>query len=419
MKLLAIEPLQYMHYYAPRYQQVEAFGHQVYVLNGIGTPDFWPTERYRIVGTRNIDQIVEHARDWHAEEQFDGVITFAEFGVIAVAVVAEKLGLPGIPVQAAIASRNKLLMRQAYQRAGAPIPSFRYVADLAEAQAAAAEFGYPVILKPTMGAGSYYVFKIDNPEQLAERFPDAMEGISHLSDVLSDASGMDLGPDGLLIESFLNGHEHLIEGVAWDDEVYLGSVVDRITAEGGTFDDDVHHAPTSLSAEDLAKVHRAVTIAAHAQGLHRSAMHAEVRFHDGEPYLLEIAARVGGGGLEHIARITADHDPIRAVADIGLGRKPQVRQFQPTGTHITAMCLISEAGIVEQVHVPEEVSSSDKVFLLKITAEPGDKIKRPPEGNTILGFLGTTGSSMEDAYATMTDFADKIHVSFAEPAKQL
>jgi biotin carboxylase len=419
MKLLAIEPLQYMHYYAPRYQQVETYGHQVYVLNGVGTPDFWPADRYRIVGTRNIDQIVEHAREWHAEEQFDGVITFAEFGVIAVAVVAEKLGLPGIPVQAAIASRNKLLMRQAYQAHGAPIPSFRYVADLAEAQAAATEFGYPVILKPTMGAGSYYVFKIDNPEQLAERFPDAVEGISHLSDVLSDASGMDLGPDGLLIESFLNGKEYLIEGVAWDDEVYLGSVVDRITAEGGTFDDDVHHAPTTLNADDLAKVHRAVTAAAHAQGLHRSVFHAEVRFHDGEPHLLEIAARVGGGGLEHVARITADHDPIRAVADVGLGRKPQVRHFQPTGTHITAMCLISDAGVIEKVTVPDEVRNSDKVFLLKITAEPGDKIKRPPEGNTILGFLGTTGNSLEEAYDTMTDFADKIHVSFAEPAKQL
>ena len=63
------------------------------------------------------------------------------------------------------------------------------MADLAEAQAAATEFGYPVILKPTMGAGSYYVFKIDNPAQLAERFPDAVEGISHMSGVLSDARG--------------------------------------------------------------------------------------------------------------------------------------------------------------------------------------------------------------------------------------
>ena len=234
-----------------------------------------------------------------------------------------------------------------------------------------------------------------------------MEGIGHLADLLADADGMDLGPNGLLVESFLDGKEYLIEGVAWDDEVYLGSVVDRITAEGDTFDDDVHHAPTTLGAEDLAKVHRAVTLAAHAQGLRRSVMHAEVRFHDGEPHLLEIAARVGGGGLETIARLTADHDPIEAMVDVGLGRKPQVRHFQPTGTHITAMCLISDGRRRRGGRpCPTRSANSDKVFLLKITAEPGDKIKRPPDGNTILGFLGYHRQfAARRPSTTMNDFA--------------
>ena len=73
----------------------------------------------------------------------------------------------------------------------------------------------------------------------------------------------------------------------------------------------MHHAPTTLDEQDVAKVQRVVTGAAHAQGLRRSVFHAEVRFHEGEPYMLEIAARVGGGGLDTIARITADYDPIR------------------------------------------------------------------------------------------------------------
>jgi len=417
MKLLAIEPQQYMHYYQGRYQRSESYGHTVYVLNGIGTDDLWPTEPYRLVGSKQIDEIVAEAKRWHAEEQFDGVITYAEFAVTAVAAVAEALGLPGIDVHAAIQSRNKYLMRQAYQRAGAPIPSYRYVAELSEALAAAEEFGYPVILKPTLGAGSYYVFKVHSPQEMAERFGEAQEGIAHLGELLADADGMDLGPNGLLVESFLDGKEYLMEAVVWDDEVYLGSVVDRITVEGDNFDDDVHHAPTTLGPEELAKVHRAVTIAAHGQGLRRSVMHAEVRFHNGEPHLLEIAARVGGGGLETIAELTAAHDPILATVDIGLGRHPKVRHFQPTGTHITAMCLISEAGYVDEVIVPDEVKNSDKVFLLKITAKPGDKIKRPPEGNTIIGFLGCKGNSFEEAFNTMNDFATKIQVRFREPAR--
>ncbi|WP_435217265.1 ATP-grasp domain-containing protein [Streptomyces sp. bgisy034] len=419
MKLLTLETVQYLNYYHGRYRQVEDLGVDLYVLNGEGTDDFWRADRYRTAGSRKIGDIVDRARAWHAEERFDGVITFSESSVITVAAVADALGLPGIGVPAAVCSRNKYLMRRAYERAGAPIPSYRLVESLDDALQAAADFGYPVILKPTLGAGSHFVFRVDSPEEMALRHAQAAEGIRDLFWVNSEAEGVDLGPNGLLVESFLDGREFLMEAVVWDDEVYLGSIVDRITAEGGTFDDDVHHAPTSLGPEDIEKVHRAVRAGAHAQGLRRSVMHAEVRFHDGEPHLLEIAARVGGGGLDLIARKTADHDPIRAVVDIGLGVRPDVRHFTPTGVHITAMCLISEAGVVEKVDVPAEVAESDKVFLLKITARPGDVIRRPPDGNTILGFLGTTGTSQEEAFRTMNDFASRIKVTFRRQTPQL
>lgn len=413
MKLLAMETVQYLSYYLSRYQQVADLGVDLYVLNGEGSPDFWPAPRYRVAGSRHIDDLVKQAAEWHAEQHFDGVITFAENSVVGVAAVAEALGLPSIGVPAAVCSRNKYLMRQAYQRAGLPVPRFRLVTELPQALAAAGEIGYPVIIKPTMGGGSYFVFRIDSPAEMVEKFDSAHEGGRKLFWAATEADGIDLGPQGMLVESFLDGREYLMEALAWDDEVYLGSVVDRITREGGTYDDDVHHAPTSLSPADLAEVHRVVRAAAHAQGLRRSAMHAEVRFHEGRPHLLEIAARLGGGGLDLIARLTADYDPVAAVVDVGRGVQPRVRHYQPTGVHMTSMCLICDPGVVASVHVPKEVSESDRTFLLKIVARPGDRIKRPPEGNTILGFLGVTGSSMEDAFATMNDYAGKVTVTFA------
>jgi hypothetical protein len=190
-------------------------------------------------------------------------------------------------------------------------------------------------------------------------------------------------------------------------------VVDRVTAEGETFDDDVHRAPTTLSPDELVAVHRAVEAGARAQGLHRSVMHAEVRFHRGEPHLLEIAVRPGGGGLDMIARLTAGYCPIRAVMDVARGVRPQVRHYEPTGVHAAAMCLISGAGRVARVDIPAEVSESPQTFILKITAQSGDVIRRPPDGNSIIGFLGTTGESEEQAMSTMSEFADLITVSMA------
>lgn len=414
MKLLALEAVQNATYYLSRYQQVEGYGVELFVLNGIGEPDFWPAERYRVVGSKHIDQIIAAARDWHAEQRFDGVFTFSESGVVAVAAVAEALGLPGIGVEAAQTSRNKLLMRQAHERADLARPKFRLVPDVDAALAAAEEFGYPVILKPTLGAASNFVFRIDDAAEMRERYAQASEGINRMSWFTMEPEGLSLGPHGLLVESFLDGREILCEALAWDGEVYLGSVVDRVTVEGDTFDDDVHQAPTTLDEEQLAAVHELVSAAARAQGIRRSVMHAEVRFHDGRPHLLEIAVRPGGGGLDYFARISAGYCPIRSVIDVARGVKPQVRPgrfgYLPTGVHTAGTCLIGGPGEIAEITVPDEVANSDRVFFLKITAKPGDVVLRPPHGNNILGFLCTTGDSFEDAMRAAYELAAKIEV---------
>jgi len=415
MKLLAVEAVQNATYYQSRDQQVENFGATLYALNGIGTPDFWPADRYRIVGSKHIDDIVAAARDWHAAEHFDGVLSFSESAVITVAAVAEALGLPGVGVETARICRNKLLMRQAHERGGVPIPRFRLVPDLAAALAAAEEFGYPVILKPTLGGASNFVFRLDNPDELRLRFPQALDGIQQMGWFTMEADGTEPGPNGLLIESFLDGPEHMTESLAWDGEVYLGSIVDRVTVEGDTFDDDVHHAPTSLTPEQIADVHQAISAAARAQGIRRSVMHAEVRYHEGKPHLLEIAVRPGGGGLDYFARISAGYSPIQTMMDVVAGRRPNVQHYHPTGVHTAGTCLISGPGRVEQITVPPEVAASDRVFFLKITAKPGDVIKRPPHGNNILGFLCTTGTSFEDAMQAASDLAGRIEVRLTAP----
>jgi biotin carboxylase len=410
MKLLAIEAQQFASYYLPRYQQVEEYGGNLHLLHGVGDPDFWPSPRYRVAGSAKIDDIIAAAADWHAEQHFDGVLTFSESSVMTVALVAEALRLPGVGLEAARNSRNKLLMRQAHERGGVPHPRFAFAPDLSSALAAAAEFGYPVVLKPTMGTASNFVFRVDNPQELAVRFRDASEGIERMLAYVLEPEGVDLGPHGLLVESFLDGHEHLFEAVVWDDEVFLGSAVDRATIEGKNFDDDVHVAPSALTTEQLSEIRQIIAGAAVAQGLHRSVLHAEIRFHQGKPHLVEIAARPGGGGLDMVARVTAGYCPVRGSMDVARGIRPQISHYQPTGVYMMGTCLICESGELEYVSVPTEVSESDRTLLARITARPGALIRRPPDGNNILGFLVVTGTSADEVKQTLEDYAAKIEV---------
>ena len=416
MKLLGIEASQHAGYHLGRYRQVRDFGADLFVLNGIGEDGYWTEGRYRVAGSQDIGAIIAAARDWHAAEAFDGVFTFSESAVVTVAAVAEALGRPGVGVDAARQSRNKLLMRQAHEQAGVPHPRYRLVTSLDEAVATAGEFGYPVVLKPTLGAASDFVFRVDDAEEMELRYKITVEGMTHMSPYLREARGLDLGPNGVLVESFLDGHEHLFEALAWDDEVYLGSAVDRVTAEGDTFEDDVHRAPTTLSRPELARAHRVIADAAHAQGLRRSVMHAEVRYHRGDPYIVEIAIRPGGGGLDLVAQVTADYSPIEAVMDVARGVRPRVGHYAPTGVHMMGTCLICDEGQLEYVRIPAEITAAAQTLMAAATARPGDTIRRPPNGNNVLGFLIVTGTSAQDAQRRLENFADQIEVKLAGQA---
>src|SRR5262249_3472695 len=121
----------------------------------------------------------------------------------------------------------------------------------------------------------------------------------------------------------------------------------------------------------------------------------------------------GGGGLDYFARISAGYSPIRAVLDVARGVRPDVHHYRPTAVHTAGTCLISGPGRVEEITVPASVAESDRVFFLKITAKPGDVIRRPPDGNNILGFLCTTGTSFADAMQAATELAGRIDVRLA------
>lgn len=414
MKILAIEVGQFGDYYNSRYEQCENYGADLYLLSGIAENDHWHSEKLFIANSLKVDDLIALAVEKHKTHQFDGIITFAENSVIATAMIATKLKLPSITVDAAIKSRNKLFMREAHAHNNAPHPIFRLANTLADALEAARQIGYPVILKPTLGSASQFVYKISTPDELTSAFDTASSGIHSMSQFTNEAVTECLGPNALMIESYLDGKEFLIEAFIWNGQTVIGSVVDRVTLEGNSFEDDVHHAPTSLAPEQLSELQQAVHMGAVAQGLERSIMHAEIRYHHNKPYIIEIAARAGGGGLDFMARISSKYCPIKAMLDIATGVKPEYAFYEKSGTDTFALCLISNAGVVESIEVPDEVKNDPAVFMLKLLVKKGNHIKRPPYGNDIIGFLGVTGKSYAESEQKAISYSKEIIVRLSK-----
>lgn len=408
MKILVVEVVQYGDYFESRYQRIRELGYDVRVLYGIGELDGRDQKLYRVAGSKHIDDIVEAARQWHGKEHFDGVTSLAETSIVATAHVGAALNLGYPSVEAARASRNKYVMRQAHRAGAVPHPRFLLVQTIPDIDRWSG--GFPAIVKPTLGSASAMVFKVDCADELRERVSLVLDQVEDLAIFQLEADGIDLGPNAVLVEQFLTGHEHLIEGYVEEGEAHCGSLVDRITLEGDTFDDDVHHGPSTLDPEAFEDAVLVANAAVRAQGLDRCVTHVEVRFHNGHAFVVEAAARPGGGGLDLMARNSYGYDPLAATAELAVaGHTRQARHN--TGVHTVAACLISEPGTIVGIEGDQTLAQHSDVFFFKLTAAIGSVVKRPPEGNDIAGFLGVSGHDFAETKRLLHELEQQLHIT--------
>ncbi|HYA08523.1 MAG TPA: hypothetical protein VEG24_02975, partial [Gaiellaceae bacterium] len=97
----------------------------------------------------------------------DGVLTItSDRAVVAVAAVAEALGLPGIGTRIAHVMTHKIAMRRRLAEAGVPQPRFAAARDLRTALAAAETVGFPAVLKPADSGGQRGLFLIRSLDDL-------------------------------------------------------------------------------------------------------------------------------------------------------------------------------------------------------------------------------------------------------------
>jgi biotin carboxylase len=412
-RILFIEAVQYGTYYADRYAHICKLGYDVHVLYGTGTLEGRDRAHHRVAGERNIDTLIAAAAGWHRETHFDGITTLCEPSVLATAEIATVLGLSYPSLGAALLSRDKFEMRCAHRGLGVPHPHFiglREIADLA----AWPESAYPAIVKPAMGSASSFVFRADTPEELRRYAQLVLENVSTMAVAKLEAEMPLRDAPSVVVERFLDGSEHLVEGYVYNGCFVLGSLVDRITLEGVTFDDDVHHAPSRLSLEDQHRVGEVIGLACAAQKIDMVTVHAEVRFHEARPYIVEIGIRPGGGGLNLMAGESFGYDPLDMVARLALGQMPGPRPAGPTGVHTAAACLMGDEGQISVIEGAEALRDDPSVFFFKLVAAVGTELRRPPRGNSIVGFLGVRGISYADVVEKLNRKSAKLRVIVEE-----
>jgi hypothetical protein len=332
----------------------------------------------------------------------DGVIAVGDRPVTLAARVSEAFSLPGNPVGAAQASRNKLESRRALQAAGLLVPKFRAISLADDPRALSITFDYPAVLKPLAMSGSRGVIRVDSSFEFLGAF-ERLRALMAQPDVRVER---DSAHDRLLVESFIPGREYALEGVLTDGSLQFFAIFDKPDPlDGPFFEETIYLTPSRESKVVQGAIAAAVAAGAAAIGLRHGPLHAECRVNDAGVHLLEIAGRPIGGlcskalrfistggeaSLEEVLMRHALQEDVRGFA----------RERRASGV---MMIPIPHRGVYKSVEGERDARAVPDIVDLQITAKPDTTLVPLPEGRSYLGFIfarATTPLAVEQALRT-------------------
>lgn len=266
-------------------------------------------------GLMNEEKLVAIAK----EEQIDGVIhPCSEVAMNVMGRINDELHLSGISKEMAIRATNKHLMREAFEKHGAPSPKSLLTKDEEDAWLIFREkFTTNAILKPTRNSGSRGIAKVE-------------KGISKELFIELYRRALDESRDhSVLIEQFIEGPEFSVEVIVWQGEPHVLAVTDKKTTEAPYFVELGHNQPSIFPEEIQQKLKDGAIAGIKALGLSNCAAHCELKVQDGEVYLMEIGARMGGDFIStELTHLSTGIDMVAAAISVVLGMEPNLQPIE-------------------------------------------------------------------------------------------
>jgi biotin carboxylase len=341
-------------------------------------------------------QSAADVREFHREHPLDAVIGVDDQTAVVAAAIGSVLGLKHNSVESAQIAQNKFSFAQTLSRHGLPVPAFT-LGSLGEDPAAVAErVHFPCVLKPLFLSGSRGVIRADNPAGFTAAWK-RIAAILALTEVR--LQGGDLA-SLILVQDFVQGFEVAVEGLLTDGRLRVLALFDKPDPLNGPFfEETLYVTPSRHQESDQKAMIDCVERACRAIGLREGPVHAELRFNDQGPWLIELAARSIGGLCSRVLRFGAGLSLEDLIVRNALGMQfiPPARESAAAGVMMIPM---PGAGILDAVHGIEAAKEIPEIEEVAITATLGKQLVPLPEGSSYLGFIfarGGTPQSVERA----------------------
>lgn len=331
------------------------------------------------------------------DEDINGVIhPCSEVSMSVMGYINDNLGLSGVTRKQALVATNKHLMREAFDKFGAPSPKSILAKSADDAwEIFQKEFDTNAILKPSRNSGSRGIAKV-------------VKGISKEDFVgLYNIALFESRDQSVLIEQFIEGPEFSVEIIVWKGKVNVLTVTDKKTTGAPHFVELGHNQPSCFPIETVDMIRDAAIKGVKALQVDKCACHAEVKVQDGRAYLMEIGARMGGDFISTVLTpLSTGIDMIAAAVNCALNIEPDLSlKSKPQGVCIRYFCpkpgkLISISNT--------EILKDKRVFDWEIYRNIGDDIPEITSSLSRSGHVIVTEESPQKAIELAEELVNNV-----------
>jgi biotin carboxylase len=338
------------------------------------------------------DKAIEAIKSFAQKKPVGAVLSVDDSGSAVAALASQELGLRHNAPDAALAARDKYMMRSKLHKHGVKVPDFSLHCfptekgqDETSTRRLADEIAYPIVIKPVNLSGSRGVIRVNSPDE----FTNAVERLHQIMLTLSASS--DSIP--YLIESYIDGVEVAVEGLLDDGKLQVLAIFDKPDPlVGPYFEETIYVTPSELTGGIQDEIAACTSAAAKAIGLREGSIHAELRINDGGVWVIEIAGRSIGGMCSQTLRFGVEESLEELIIRQALGMEFQSFKRENLASGVM-MIPIPQRGILRGVRGIQKAEKIPLIERVEITARLNYSLLPLPEGDSYLGFIFARGTS--------------------------
>lgn len=404
----------------PLIKRLYSKGVEIDLLSSFGNS--WCSEyinREIITDLSNVDEVLSVAEGLYKVRAYDGVLTWNEGATEITNCIQHRLKLSPICKNISNGLRNKVEMRKVLENARLNSPKYWLIDTKSDLN----KIGrFPVVLKPTSLMGSNGVYLIHSEKDLEKGYE-----VAHSADLtfnldgktvrLSEVYGL---KKSLIAEEYISGDEYSVEAFIENGKLYPLGITKKYLISEPFFDEKGHLFGAPLDSALKAKVLGYVEEVSSALRLQNTFIHAELRIRDGEPYLIETAARIAGDFIPTLVEKALNIDIVEVMLDLCLGLEVDCRVKSPVLSISTAIWFFSASPCdyrktIDAISVDRFIDEGFNILSTELYYKKGDRVDAPDTwGDTRLGHIIVTTNDPESLVINLENLESRLHLKTKE-----